>query len=62
MGGWRPKEARGGSSNRMKHGNALLTIEGLQAGYGDVQVLWNAQGLVAEVVGEVLAKRAVFEE
>ena len=28
----------------------------------EFQVLWNAQGLVADVVGEVLAKRAVFEE
>lgn len=28
----------------------------------EFQVLWNGQGLVADVVGEVLAKRAVFEE
>ena len=28
----------------------------------EFQVLWTAQGLVADVVGEVLAKRAVFEE
>ena len=28
----------------------------------EFQVLWNAQGRVDEVLGEVLAKRAVFEE